>query len=66
MNNDSLESVKNIFLDCMEKVYDSGVVHEYDVGDYFSQTGWVEGADNLSDLCEAFNTWVDQVADNNE
>ena len=66
MNDDALESIKDIFLNCMEEVYNSSVVHDYDDGDYFSHKGWLEDADNLPDLSEAFNTWVAQVEGSNE
>ena len=66
MNNDALESVKTTFLECMERVYNNSVVHDYDDGDYFSHKGFVEDADNLADLCESLNIWSNQLAGNNE
>lgn len=66
MNKEQLDAIREAFLVTMDTVYNDSCRHGFDDGDSMSWIGHVREAEDLTELCENFRAWVDQIYMNNE
>ena len=66
MDKEQLDAIREAFLVTMDTAYNESCRYGFDDGDSMSHIGDVREAEDLSELCENFRIWVDQIYMNNE